>query len=265
MTGVEVFTCNLNDKATIEAAFAGDVKAAFLANSNSREQGDQEKNFIDVAVAKGCPYLVKLGTVASYTSVDSDTEYARHHAVAEKHLESTAGSMKWCVLHPNWFMPNHLGDIFGTLPKGIIAYPVDGDVKCHMVDTRDVSDIAAKLLTANDPSQYHGKHMDISGPEGVSLNEVAQMYTEALGREIKAVKPTPEQWLEHWSLCDAGAKGAGFADWMAVAVSTNFPRWESGLFQFPTHPDCLAVSPPKRTMKQWVTEWAPKSPAPAAA
>ena len=96
------------------------------ANNSSPWPGQvqAEKNFIDAAVAAGCKYLVKLGTVRGYTSKDSASEYARFHAEIEEHLEKTAGGMKWTVLCPNWFMSNHLGDIFGTLPNSIIAYPL---------------------------------------------------------------------------------------------------------------------------------------------
>ena len=88
-----------------------------------------------------CKYLVKLGTVRCYTTLDSAAEYGQFHAEIEEHLEKTAGEMKWTVLCPNWFMSNHLGDIFGTLPKGIIAYPLKPEAKANIVDPRDVGGV----------------------------------------------------------------------------------------------------------------------------
>ena len=108
--------------------------------------------FIDAAVAAGCPYLVKLGTLRCYTDVDSACEYARFHAEIEAHLEKVAGAMKYTVLCPNWFFTNHLADIFGTLPMGIIAYPLAPDAKATAVDPRDVGELAAQLMMAPDPS-----------------------------------------------------------------------------------------------------------------
>ena len=151
-------------------------------------QVQAEKNFIDAAVAAGCKYLVKLGTVRSYTSKDSAVEYARFHAEIEDYLETTAGAMKWTVLCPNWFMSNHLGDIFGTLPKSIIAYPLKSDAKATIVDPRDVGDLAAALLVAPDPSVYHTLKLDVSGPEAISLGEIAGLYTEALSRPVQPVE-----------------------------------------------------------------------------
>ena len=125
------------------------IRCATVASSANNRfslpgQVQAEKNFIDAAVAAGCKYLVKLGTVRSYTSSDSVVEYARFHAEIEDYLETTAGAMKWTVLCPNWYMSNHLGDIFGTLPNSIIAYPLKSDAKATIVDPRDVGDLNPK-------------------------------------------------------------------------------------------------------------------------
>ena len=200
-------------------------------------------------VTAGCKYLVKLGTVASYTALDSEVEYARFHAEIEQHLEATAGEMKWTVLCPNWFMSNHLGDIFGTLPKGVVVYPVSVDAKASMVDPRDVGDLAAAMLLVPDPSTYHGLKLDVSGPEEVCVSQIAALYMEALGRPIAAVKCTIEDWI-------AGGIASGFPEWLATAVSKNFSKWDASKMAFPTSPEAMALAPPQRTMAQWVGEWA---------
>lgn len=255
LANVEIVQCDLMDKDGLAKVFDG-VKAAFLCVSNTKEQVQQEKNFIDCAVAAGCPYLVKVGTIRSYTAKDSPVEYARFHAEVEEHLETAAGAMKWSVLCPNWFMSNHLADIFGTLPKGMIVYPVDPEAKCASIDPRDIGDIGASMMVSSDHSAYHGLKLDISGPEGISLSEIAALYSEALGRPIQAVKCSEPDWV-------AAAMAAGFPDWLAQAVVQNFAKWNNGKNMFPTSPEALKVAAPKRTMSEWIKEWAPKSPPPA--
>lgn len=254
---VQVVQCDLLDKASLANVFDG-AKGAFLISANCKDQVEAEKNFIDCAVASGCPYLVKLGTIRSYTAKDSQVTYARFHAEVEEHLQTTAGTMKWTVLSPNCFMSNHLGDIFGTLPTNKIVYPVDPDAKAAIIDPRDVGDIAAQLLLASDPSAHHGLKLDISGPEQVSLSQIAALYTEVLCRPIHMVKCPVSDWI-------AAAIASGFEDWMAEAVSHNFTKWEDGTLCFPTSPEALALAAPHRTMAQWVKEWAPRSPPPASA
>lgn len=253
LDNVQIVECNIADKTSLDTVFDG-ATAALLTCGNHQGQVDTEKSFIDAAVAAGCPYLVKLGTVRSYTSKDSNTEYARFHAEIEEHLEQTAGAMKWTVLCPNWFMSNHLADIFGTLPAGVIAYPLDPDAKATIVDPRDVGDLAALLMASADPAANHAKKLDVSGPEAISVNEIAALYTEALGRPVVAVKPSTDEWVT------AGV-GAGMPEWLARAASNNFPRWEAGVLNFPTSQEALAAAPPKRSMAAWVKEWSPRSPA----
>ncbi|CAE8641746.1 unnamed protein product [Polarella glacialis] len=255
LANVEVVECDLTDKSALASVFAG-AKGAILTYGNCKEQVEAEKNFIDCAVAAGCLFLVKIGTVRCYTAEDSPCEYARYHAEIEKHLAETAGAMKWAVLSPNWFISNHLGDVFGTLPNNVVVYPVSPDSKTSMVDTRDVGDIAAKMILASDASAYHGLKLDISGPEAVSLAQMAQLYSEALGRPVTAIKCSNDEWI-------AGAIGAGFQEWHARAVTTHFEKWEEGALCFPTAPEVLALAPPQRTVAAWIKEWAPRSPPPA--
>jgi len=168
----------------------------------------------------------------------------------------TAGAMKWTVLCPNWYMSNHLGDIFGTLPNSIIAYPLKSDAKATIVDPRDVGDLAASLLVAPDPTVYHALKLDVNGPEAISLGEIAALYTEALKRPVQPVECSKNDWV-------AGAIGGGLEEWLAHAVTHNFDRWAAGDLLLETSPEARAASAPKRTMAQWIKEWAPRSPPPA--
>lgn len=255
MKQVQVVEVDISDeKADLTSAFAG-ATAAFLSCANFRGQVQAEKNFIDAAVASGCTYLVKLGTVRCYTALDSSSEYARFHAEIEEYLEEKAGEMKWTVLSPNWFMTNHLGDIFGTLSSNIIAYPVDTEATATIVDPRDVGYAAARLLLAPDCALYHGLKLDMSGPESISIAQVAALYTTALGRPVAHVHCPPEAWV-------AGAVQGGLPEWLAQAVVLNFQYWEQSRLSFPTSPQLLALAPPQRTMAQWIGEWAPRSPPP---
>jgi len=256
LPNVEIVQCDLMDKASIASACSG-VMAAVLTCANNEQQVEQEKNFIDVVKAAGCTNLVKLATVGLYTAKDSKCEYGRYHAEIEEHLETTAGDMKWTVLRPNWFMSNHLGDIFGSLPMGVIAYPVDPEAKIALVDPRDVGDLAAKLVVAADPSVHHGMKLDISGPEAINLSQMAALYTESLGRPIQAVNCSNADWV-------AGGLKGGLPEWLAEAVTNNFPLWSEGKLTFPSSPQVLALAAPHRTMAEWIQEWAPRSPPPAA-
>lgn len=256
LPNVQVVQCDLLDATSIASACSG-VKAAVLTCANVKEQVESEKKFIDGAKAAGCTYLVKLATFGDITAKDAVCEYGRYHAEIEEHLETVAGDMKWTVLRPNWFMTNHLGDIFGTLPLGIIAYPVEPEAQVGAIHPHDIGELAAALAVTADPSSYHGMKLDVSGPETVTMAQLAALYTEALGRPIHAVKCPKADWI-------AGAVQGGIPQWLAEAASNNFDLWEAGKLAFPSSPGVLTVAAPRRTMVEWVAEWAPRSPPPAA-
>ncbi|EOD13701.1 hypothetical protein EMIHUDRAFT_445796 [Emiliania huxleyi CCMP1516] len=258
LPGVEIVACDLMDKAGLAEALQG-VKAVFLVCGNAKEQAQMEINVIDAAVAAGCTYLVENGTHAGYTNKDSPVEFGRHHWEIEEHLAKSAGAMKWTVLHANWFMSNHLGDIFGTLPNGAIVYPLKPEDKAQLVDPRDVGDIAAQMLLDSDPSKYHGLHLMISGPDVLTWSQIAALYTEELGRPIEMATCSEPEWVA------AAIKGSGFEHWLAEAAAHNFKVIRDGGFLHTTSPQLLALAPPRRTMKEWIAEWAPRSPPPPAA
>ena len=75
---------------------------------------------------------------------------------------------------------------------------------------------------------------------------------------MQLVKPSVDEWI-------AAAIKAGFEPWLARAASHNFERWEAGDLAFTSSAEVLALAPPKRTMEDWVKQWAPLSPPPAGA
>ncbi|CAE7708668.1 azoB [Symbiodinium pilosum] len=261
LPGVTCIQGDMSDKAALALAFDG-IVACFLGCSNSETQVCDEKNFIDVACEAGCQYMVKLGTCGApgYTSMDSVVQYGRFHAEIEKHLASTG--LAWTVLRPNFFLQNHMGDVFGAVPQGVVAYPLQPTSLARSVDTRDIGDLAAKLLmlSKEEWKMHAGKIYDVCGPEAVSTTDVASYFAGALDRTVAAVQVTPDEWRSN-------AEKAGFPSWLAEAVCRNFTDfWDKGLLDFPSSPEVFELCPPTRTLKAWVEEHAslvPLAPADA--
>ena len=198
--------------------------AAFLACANCDEQQENEVAFINAARSAGVEFLVKLGTIRQYTSIDSDVVYARRHAAIEAHLEKTPPKchMRWAVLSPNCFMSNHLADVFGSLPaSSTISYPLDADAGARLVDPRDVGELAAAMITNTENyDALHGRKLDVSGPEAVTMGELAAMYAEALGRPIRFERVSVETWV--------AAASRHIPAWLAEDVVKNFELWNAG-------------------------------------
>ena len=121
------------------------------------------------------------------------------------------------------------------------------------MDPRDVGELAAAMLTR--PENYgalHGRKLDVSGPAEVTMGELAELYSEALGRPIRFERVSVETWV--------AAASQHIPAWLAEDVVKNFDLWKAGELCFETSPEVQPL--PARTMRQWVQEWAPRSPPP---
>ena len=58
-----------------------------------------------------------------------------------------------------------------------------GDAKISLVDARDVAAVTAEVLTENG-SHHVNKVYDITGPEALSHDQVAEILSEETGRRI---------------------------------------------------------------------------------
>ncbi len=65
-----------------------------------------------------------------------------------------------------------------------------------MVDTRDIGKSAAVCLGSNDPKHFN-KNYEISGPENLTCDQIAKIFTKVLGREIKYNELPIEQFKKH--------------------------------------------------------------------
>lgn len=149
-------------------------------------------------------------------------------------------------------MQNHMADIFGSVPQGVVAYPLQPTSLARSVDVRDVGHLAAKLLmlSPDERRKHQGKIYDVCGPEAVSTTDVAAHFSAALGRPIAAVQIAAEEW-------SGNAEKAGFPGWLAQAVCRSFTDfWDKGLLDVPSSPEVLEIFPPSRTLKAWIEEHA---------
>jgi uncharacterized protein YbjT (DUF2867 family) len=115
--------------------------------------------------------------------LDAAIELGQMHFAVEKAVEDTG--IPFTVLRPANFMQNYLN--FGT-PETIKSqsafYSPLGDAKMSHIDARDISAVAAKVLLN---SGHEGRRYDLTGGESLSNAEIAELFSEALGRPITHV------------------------------------------------------------------------------
>ena len=263
--GVTLLEGSYDDTDSLKAAL-DNANACFLCCNNALDQVAWETNVIEAAEqSAACNYLVKVSTVQAklnddttppYIAPDSVIQYGRYHAAIEERLRSCdSATLMHTILRPNYFMQNGVGDIFGTLPQKMIAYPHKNDYKAALIDLRDIGAVAAQLLLLDEAQlrqTYHGKALNVCGPKAWSIQDLAHLYS-------KALHDVPIQFVR----CDAaayskGLEGAGFPEWLAASVTkTHSVFWDGNALDFESSPEVKALLPKFRTLEEWVAEMAP--------
>jgi uncharacterized protein YbjT (DUF2867 family) len=116
-----------------------------------------------------------------------------HYAV-ERHIE--ASGVPFTFLHPTYFMQNLCRSIslhgVDIMDHDEIFVPAR-DGKTTFIDARDVAEVALDIL--KNPAPHTGKTYVLSGPELLDFYQVADIFSEVMGRKITYTNPSfPRFW-----------------------------------------------------------------------
>ena len=87
-----------------------------------------------------------------------------------------------------YFMQNTLAVAPTVASAGTIYMPMK-DGKVGIIDARDVAEAVATVLTSDG---HEGKSYLLTGPESISVHDVADTLSRVLGNEVKYVNVPPE-------------------------------------------------------------------------
>lgn len=161
----------------LEPALAG-TDRLFLLTGNDEGFQHVQIGVIRAAEALGVRHVVKLSALGA--SGHSKSAIGRAHWEVEQALVQTR--MSWTILRPHAFMQNWLDDVAETVrAEGAIYSPI-GDGRVPFIDARDIARVAARVLL--DPAPHTGQKYTLTGPEAVSLYDVAAALSEAIGRPV---------------------------------------------------------------------------------
>lgn len=172
--GVENAVADLRDPESVTAALKG-VDAVFLNSPSAEDAAMLQMRFADLAHGAGVKRLVLLSQYAA--RADSPVRFLRWHAEVEAHVREIG--LDHTVLRPNLYMQALLG-FAGTMAQGWFAAPI-GDATVSIIDTRDIADTAASVLTS---TGHTGRTYTLTGPRAVTHGQIAHALSTATGRDI---------------------------------------------------------------------------------
>jgi uncharacterized protein YbjT (DUF2867 family) len=183
LPNVDVVQGDMAHPETLAAGLRG-VDRAMLISSSDPMMLDVQTNFIDAAKRAGVKHIVKLSGIMP--ELDSAFRFARMHGEIEKRLE--ASGMAFTHLRAGEFMPAYFRQVPNITAKGAMFLPME-DASIASIDVGDIAEIAAKVLTG---SGHEGKTYPLTGPQALTMTEVAEKLSTATGKTIRYVNVPPE-------------------------------------------------------------------------
>jgi uncharacterized protein YbjT (DUF2867 family) len=183
LPNVEIAIADMAKPETLPAALAG-VDRAMLNSSADPAMVEVQSNFIAAAAKAGVRHVVKLSGIMP--ELDSPFRFARMHGEIEKRLE--ASGMAFTHLRAGEFMPSYFRQVPMILAKGALFLPMENQ-RIASIDIGDLAEIAELVLT--NPG-HEGKIYPLTGPEALTMTEVAERLSAATGKTIKYINVPPE-------------------------------------------------------------------------
>jgi len=183
LPNVEIVQGDMAHPETLAAGLRG-VDRAMLISSSDPMMLDVQTNFIDAAKQAGVKHVVKLSGIMP--ELDSAFRFARMHGEIEKRLE--ASGMAFTHLRAGEFMPAYFRQVPNITAKGAMFLPME-DARIASIDVGDIAEIAAKVLTG---AGHEGKTYPLTGPQALTMTEVAEKLSAATGKTIRYVNVPPE-------------------------------------------------------------------------
>jgi uncharacterized protein YbjT (DUF2867 family) len=175
---LEIVGVDFDDAATLRAGFTGTDKA-FMSYSTTDRQVRDEIGLIDAALGADVPYLVNLSVGGAGGTHPANV--VRWHTEIDAYLASTGVAST--VVRPTTFTDTMLKLAANFVPSGAWG-GLGGAGRVALIDSRDVAAVFAVILTEG-PQRHAGKIYDISGPTAVTMDEVAEYLSAALGTRIE--------------------------------------------------------------------------------
>lgn len=235
--GVEVVVGDLEDSAAVETAVAN-VDKIYLLTWNGPTACNHVTNVVEAAKKTGTPHIVRHSMWGSPNS-----RIVHEGNKAEQTVKNS--DLPWTILKPTFFMQN-LMMAAPTIAGDSNIYWDVGEGRISMIDVRDIVDTAAAVLTS---TGHEGKSYILTGPEAISLHDVAATLSDVLGQEVRYVSvPTEAAY--------ASLTGMGLPPWIAQGYGELMAGFSEGFASQPTDNVAQLTGHPARSFKTFACDFA---------
>ncbi len=179
---------------TLTAAFKGVHTALIILPAHNREQ--YNANYIKACKAANVKHIVLLSATISG---NDRYIFGREWAAVEAAWKAT--TIPWTIMRYPFFLDNELANVDSIKTRGIFSTPLKADSKYSYIVCHDIG----KSLqgAAYHYHQHTGRTYHVTADEQISGAELATLYSEAAGKEVKFTTATDAEFTDQ--MTKAGA------------------------------------------------------------
>ncbi|MBO0875846.1 MAG: SDR family oxidoreductase [Pseudonocardia sp.] len=223
LSTVEVVRGDMAEPDTLGAALEGVRKVLMISSANESLTRTQCA-FIDAAQRAGVRHIVKFSGCGCWP--ESAFRFARMHARVEQHLRRSG--LGWTMLRPSQFMHVYFREAPTIVRDGVLAMPM-ARARLAPVDVADIAKIAVEVLRGEG---HEGRRYEITGPEALTMDEVAETISAAIGLPVRYADVDPE--AKHRALLESGIPSY-FADAMDELFAERRKNLDESRVDLSTH------------------------------
>ncbi len=245
--GADVIVGDLTSAGDIVDAMDG-VRRMFFNMSVSPDYLKATAEVCAVAVERGhLDVIVNMSqmTVSQMTLTSTDqSKQHRLHWLAERVLDWSG--LPVIHVRPTIFLDNPLFTLLasqGVRERGVLTLPF-GPGRTSPISADDVARVVAALL--RNPAGRVGRVYELTGPEALDINGLAEQYTRALKRPISAEDVPLDEW-EREVLAPAG-----LPDHVRQHIATMARLHREGRYDRATDDVEQITGQPAQTVEQYV-------------
>lgn len=170
----QLAVADYSDAAASREALAG-VDVLFMVSAGeSPERVQQHEVFVDAAAAAGVKHIVYTSFLGA--KPDATFTLARDHWYTEQHIRESG--IVWTFLRDSFYL-DFFPEVVGE--NGVIRGPA-GNGRVGAVSREDVARSATAVL--RNPAPHEGCAYDMTGPQALSLNDIARIIGEVWGKPV---------------------------------------------------------------------------------
>ena len=181
---VEIVEGDMSRRSSLGSAIEG-VDRVLLISGPRMDMVETQSTFIDACKAAGVRHVIKFSGLDARP--ETTFRFGLMHKAIEEHLEKSG--LAWTHLRPTGFMHEYLREAPSIVNDGAFYFAL-GDVRLNPVDLVDVGKVGFLLLR---DGGHEGARLPMTGPEALSMTEVAYRISRAIGRTVRYVAVSPIQ------------------------------------------------------------------------